>query len=155
MRRRKGRGIKALLNLSIFALGAVVIVFAASGLYKGCASPIDPRRASDASGLIGEYIQVEVLNACGEAGLAQRMTEYLRGRGFDVVNSGNHDSFDIERTHVLNRVTDPRPAREVARALGLAASSIVVQPDPGLYVEASILIGCDYESVAPFSMQPH
>lgn len=153
MKGRENRGRTALLNLSILALGAVVVVFVASGLYKGCAAPVDPRRASDSSGLIGEYIQVEVLNGCGESGLASDMTDYLRDRGFDVVNSGNYSSFDVERTHVLNRINDPRAASQVARALGLAASSIIVQPDPGLFVEASVVIGCDFESVAPFSLQ--
>lgn len=153
MKGRETRGKTALLNLSILILGAIVVVFVASGLYKGCTEPINPRRASDTSGLIGEYIQVEVLNGCGESGLAADMTDYLRGRGFDVVNSGNYASFDVPETHVLNRVNDPRPAGQVARALGLSASSIIVEPDPGLFVEASVVIGCDFESVAPFSLR--
>ncbi len=154
MKRREGRSKAALLNVGIFVLGAIVVLFVASGLYKGCASPVDPRRASTSSDLIGEYIQVEVLNGCGQSGLASEMTDYLRGRGFDVVKNGNHSSFDVEKTHIVNRVNDPRPAHEIARALGLAESAIIVQPDPGLFVEASVLIGCDFESVAPFSLNP-
>jgi len=81
------------------------------------------------------------------------MTDYLRTRRFDVVKNGNHSTFDVAQTQVVNRVKNPRAAHEVARALGLAESSIIEQLDPGLYVEASVVIGCDYESVAPFSLQ--
>jgi hypothetical protein len=155
MKGSEKRGRTALLNLSILILGTVVVVFVASGLFKGCAAPIDPRRAADSSGLIGDYIQVEVLNGCGESGLAAEMTDYLRDRGFDVVSSGNYTSFDVAQTHVLNRINDHRAADQVARALGLAASSIIVEQDPGLFVEASVVIGCDFKSIAPFSLQPN
>lgn len=154
-RESRGRGKAALLNISILILGALVAVFVASGLYKGCAAPVDPKRAADSAELIGDYIQVEVLNGCGESGLASKMTDYLRERGFDVVKNGNYDTFDVERTHVLNRIDDPRAARQIARALGLAENAVVPQPDPGLFVEASVVIGCDYESVAPFSLESH
>ncbi len=153
MKGRESRGKGALLNLSILILGAVVLVFVASGLYKGCAPPIDPRRAADSAELIGDYIQVEVLNGCGKPGLASEMTDYLRKRGFDVVKDGNYQSFDVSRTQVLNRVDDRTAALQVARALGLAESSVVAKPDAGLFVEASVVIGCDFESVAPFSLQ--
>lgn len=155
MKGRQSRGKTALLNFSILVLGTIVIVFVASGVYKGCAAPIDPRRASDSAELIGDYIQVEVLNGCGEEGLASTMTSYLRTRGFDVVKNGNFEHFGVERTQVLNRVEDPHAAIQIARALGLAESSVIAKPDPGLFVEASILIGCDFESIAPFSLQSH
>jgi LytR cell envelope-related transcriptional attenuator len=155
MKRRESRKRSALLNLSILLLGVVVLAFVASGLNKGCSTPVDPRRASDSGELIGDYIQVEVLNGCGKAGLAGTMTDYLRERGFDVVKNGNYSSFDVAHTQVLNRVDDPHAAEQVARALGLETSSIVARPDPSLFVEASVLIGCDFQSVAPFSLKSH
>jgi hypothetical protein len=150
---RKSRARGVLLNLTSLILGVVILVFVASGLDKGCTDPVDPMRGSSPSDLIGDYIQVEVLNGCGESGLASTMTDYLRARRFDVVKNGNHTTFDVPETRVLNRVKNPRAAHEVARALGLAETSIIEQLDSGLYVEASVLIGCDYESVAPFSLQ--
>lgn len=153
MRGSESRSGALLLNLSILALGTLVVIFVVSGLYKGCGSPVDPRRAVDTTGLIGEYIQVEVLNGCGMSGLASEMTDYLRMRGFDVVFTGNNEIFGVEKTHVLNRINDPRAAQQVALAIGLSSSSVVVQPDPGLYVEASVVIGCDYRVIAPFSLK--
>ncbi|HEY4611751.1 MAG TPA: LytR C-terminal domain-containing protein, partial [Bacteroidota bacterium] len=43
-------------------------------------------------------IQLDVLNGSGEAKLAQRMTDFLRARGFDVVEMGNYPSSDVEAT---------------------------------------------------------
>jgi len=43
-------------------------------------------------------IKVEVLNASGQRGLARRVTQYLRDRGFDVVSVGNApEEYDSSR----------------------------------------------------------
>ena len=144
----------AFLNLSILVLGTLVATLVASGIYKGCAEPVDPKRAATTTDLIGEYIQVEVLNGCGESGLASGMTDYLRSRGFDVVKSGNYDGFGVESSIVISRIDDIGPAKQVVRAIGLSESAIASDPDPGLFLEASVLIGCDFETIAPFSLDP-
>lgn len=90
-------------------------------------------------------IRVEVRNGSGVAGAAGRTTEFLRDRGFDVVDFGNADRFDHERTVVLDRVGDPHKAREVATALrGVPIRS---DPDSSLFLDVTVMIGEDFESV--------
>ena len=69
----------------------------------------------------------------------------LRRRGFDVVDFGNADRFDHERTVVLDRIGRPEYAREVAATFqGLPIESA---PDSGLYLDVTVRIGRDLEEV--------
>jgi anionic cell wall polymer biosynthesis LytR-Cps2A-Psr (LCP) family protein len=57
---------------------------------------------------------VEVLNATTVAGLAGRTAELLRGFGYDVINVGNADRNDYERTEIVARFGTPEEARALA-----------------------------------------
>lgn len=46
---------------------------------------------------------VEVLNGTASTGLASRTADLLRGFGYDVINIGNADSFDYEKTEIIDR----------------------------------------------------
>jgi len=153
MSKKASRSRNAAINLAILLLGVVAVGLLASGLLKGCSSPVNPERVADTSGLVGDVIQLEVLNGCGQDGLASGMQEYLRTRGFDVVASGNYESFGVSETQIFDRIGDGSAAMEVAKALGLDRNSIKSEPDPGLYVDASVVVGCDYASIPPFSMR--
>ena len=90
-------------------------------------------------------IRVEVLNGAGLPGAAERVTELLRRRGFDVVDFGNAERFDHPRTRVLDRVGNPEHAREVAAALqGVPIESV---PDSSLYLDVTVIIGRDLEDL--------
>lgn len=90
-------------------------------------------------------IRVEVRNGSGIAGAAGRTTEFLRDAGFDVVDFGNADRFDHERTVVVDRVGHPRRAREVAAAL--RGVPIRTDPDSSLFLDVTVVIGEDLEEV--------
>lgn len=86
-------------------------------------------------------IRVEVRNGSGIPGAAADVTAYLRGAGFDVVDFGNAEEFDVTRTTVIDRVGVPERAREVAAALrGVPIRS---GPDSTLYLDVTVLVGRD------------
>lgn len=89
--------------------------------------------------------RVEVLNGMGESGAAEAAASRLRGMGFDVVYFGNASSFDHERTEVLARTRKTGPARRVADSLGV--DSLIVRPDTTLYLDATVVLGKDWERV--------
>ena len=152
MTKKASRSRNAAINLSILILCIIAVGLLASGILKGCSSPVNPERIVDSAGLVGEVIQLQVLNGCGEDGLASDMQDYLRARGFDVVATGNHVTFDVEQTKILDRIGSDHAALEVAKALGLGSDVVSSEPDPGLYVDASVIVGCDYQSIPPFSI---
>ena len=89
----------------------------------------------------GVRVRVQVLNATGTRGLAQRATDHLRDKGFDVVEIGNSRD-RADSTVVLDRTTHPDWARRVAAAMGVA--KIVASPDTSRYVDITVLIGPDW-----------
>lgn len=94
-------------------------------------------------------IQLDVLNGVGEAKLAQRLTDFLRGRGFDVVEIGNYAG-DLERTLVIDRTGNRDAAVRVAQSLGLPEERVVQKIDRTLYLDVSVYIGKDYQTLRPF-----
>ncbi|ARA94596.1 MAG: LytR family transcriptional regulator [Bacteroidetes bacterium] len=140
-----------LLNVALVLLGLLTLVLLYALVTRAFTPRVDPGREDNPAHLVGEIIQVEVRNACGIDGLAAETTRYLRRRGFDVVEVGDHTSFDLEHSLVVDRVGDPAAAQKVANALGISADYIVQDINLDYYLDASVLIGKDYASLTPFS----
>lgn len=138
-------------SVVIVVLGLVVAVLAYSLVTRVLAPRVDPVRESEAGQLVGEIIQVEVRNGCGISGLAGRTTRFLRDNGFDVVEVGDYESFDVDRSMVIDRVGDPASARKVAAVLGIPEDRVEQDIRPDYYLDASVVIGRDYETLRPFS----
>jgi hypothetical protein len=92
-------------------------------------------------------IKIEILNGCGVQDLARVTTDYLRGKGFDVINYGNAAE-EQQRTVVIDRLSpEKRWAKIVAKALDVKLTSVVV--DSSLCVHVLVLLGKDYDEVMP------
>jgi len=81
------------------------------------------------------------------AGLADTFTSTLRKNGFDVVQSGNFDNFDMQQTTIISRTTNKDNARRVAQALGIDQSQILTEASDDFYLDATVVIGSDYRSL--------
>ena len=106
----------------------------------------DAQRGGDRLDQLGPRVRVEVLNASGVSGLARRATEHLRDRGFDVVYLGNAGATDQQTTVVIARTASIDAAQRVAAALG--TDSVALEPDPQLYLDATVRLGKDWPPVA-------
>ncbi|GAB5518957.1 MAG: hypothetical protein RhofKO_12080 [Rhodothermales bacterium] len=112
--------------------------------------PADPYREDNPAGLVGDIIQVEVRNGCGISGIADITRGFLRDGGFDVVEVGNHDRFDVSTSYVVDRVGDLEAARKVANALGISETQVRQEIRTDYFLDASIILGADYETLLPF-----
>ncbi len=139
--------------LAIGGLSVLVLLYALATrtLFTG---PSPERPASDSSELVGSIIQVEVRNGAGVDHLAERTTQYLRDRGFDVVEVGNHSSFDQKRSVVIDRIGNREAARTVAEALGIPPKRVRQEIRRQYYLDASVILGHDYEHLRPFQEAP-
>lgn len=99
------------------------------------------------SHLLSDIIQVEVLNGCGVQGVAANFTNQLRAMGFDVVQSGNFETFDLQKSFVIDRIGNLKNARRVALALGINPRNILIEVSPYYYLDATVVIGADYEQL--------
>ncbi|MDP9280085.1 MAG: LytR C-terminal domain-containing protein [Gemmatimonadota bacterium] len=116
-------------------------------LLRGSTSDIDRYAPADARAPEGTRIKVEVLNGTRTKGLARRATQYLRGRGFDVVGAGTETEARAT-TVVYDRSSHPEWARLVARAIN---APVVNKPDSSRYLDVTVILGADWRPpVLPF-----
>ena len=100
-------------------------------------------------------IQVEVLNGCGISGTADKITDFLRTKGFDVVNLGNYRSFEIEKSIVISRNGKKKNAEMFASAIGLVNMSIIYQTNPDYLLDVTFVLGKDYNELIPLNKRLH
>lgn len=138
------------LNIIIAVLVIVVIFLAWSFISTSVVNtPVEWTTRQGGRTTAGEIIQLDVLNGCGASGVAQKFTDFLRKRNFDVVQSGNYQTFDVEHSLVIDRTGDMESARKVAHALGIDEKNIVQQINPDYYLHVSVVIGRDYQDLKP------
>lgn len=104
-------------------------------------------RAVQDQALISNVIQMEVLNGAGVTGLANQFTHTLRRFGFDVVETGNFDHFDVPNTLIISRNGQMENARRVARAIGVEDQFIMREESPEFYLDVTLIIGSDFENL--------
>jgi len=116
-----------------------VLMFFAVAISSACGreeqpSPRPPRR-----------IRVEVLNGCGEPGLAKEVARFLREHGFDVVNGegSNASYFNFLESIVVDRCGDLEKARYVAKVLGIRNCIQQVYEEGYHIEEVTVVLGKD------------
>lgn len=128
--------LSVLLLLLLFALGTRL-------LYPRIVN----ERVVEDPALISNVIQMEVLNGVGVSGLANQFTGTLRQFGFDVVETGNFDHFDVPNTLVISRNGQVENAKRVARAIGIDERFILREESPEFYLDVTLIIGNDFENL--------
>jgi len=98
----------------------------------------------------GTTLQIDVQNGCGVPGIADKFTEYLHSKGFDVVEKGNFSSSDIKTTMIIDRAGNMKNAKRVAEALGVSDKYVIQQMNNNYFLDATVVIGKDYEELLPY-----
>lgn len=135
------------LNSAIGFLGVlfIILIFALGSrmLYPR----IVTERVSVDPALVSSVIQLEVLNGCGIPGIATRFTDSLREYGFDVVETGNFDHFNVEKSFVISRSGQMENALRVAKAIGIPEQNVIREASPDFFLDVTLIIGSDFESL--------
>lgn len=136
-----------LLNSAIGFLGVLLLILVFSLATRILYPRIVSDRAVQDPALVSNVIQIEVLNGCGVPGLATAYTGTLRGYGFDVVETGNFDHFNIDKTIVIARTSQIENAKRVAGALGIDEKQILREVSGEFYLDVTLVLGSDYETL--------
>ncbi|MEO1022841.1 MAG: LytR C-terminal domain-containing protein [Bacteroidota bacterium] len=136
-----------ILNAVIAFLSLLLLVLLGALVTRVIYPRIENTRAEQQSLLIGDIIQLEVLNGCGIDGIATTFTDVLRSRGFDVVETGNFEHFELQRSIVISRTGSSKNARKVADALGIDEENVLIERSDDFYLDVTLVIGHDFESL--------
>jgi hypothetical protein len=135
-----------ILNLFIVFLAGIILFMSYSIYLKLSRTEASPAEEEERA---AEIVQLEVLNGCGTAGIAEKFTDYLRSRNFDVVSRGNYRSFDIDNSFVIDRTGNTANAHKVADILGIDRKNIVQQISSDYFLDVSLVIGRDFNLLKP------
>lgn len=137
--RRLGRVVnRFLIAVTLLLIAAYLIPFS---------SRILDNSEDTAFSATGKRVTVQVLNGCGERGLALDVTRFLRANGCDVVEMGNASHFHHNVTRIIAKNGNIEDARIVRDALGIG--EISSDPDSTLLLDVTVLIGSDYVPFSP------
>lgn len=134
------------LNVSIGFAGILCLILVVS-LFIRIFSPRAESKRTDESFLIQDIIQVEVLNGAGASGIATRFTNILRDSGFDVVETGNFEHFNVEKSYIISRIDNAESARKLAQVLNIDKEQIIVLASNNFFLDATIVIGADWKAL--------
>jgi hypothetical protein len=135
------------LNAAIGFLSVLLILLVAALFTRLIYPRIVNERTELESELISDIIQIEVLNGCGVPGIANAYTGLLRKNGFDVVETGNFETFQLQETVIISRNGVKDNALRVARALGVSEDKVIIESSPDFYLDVSVIIGHDFEKL--------
>jgi hypothetical protein len=102
-----------------------------------------------------EKIQVEILNGCGETGVAKIFEALLRKEGFDVVNTDNYVEngkirWDVPASRVVDLTGSTQQAITIAKVLGISETHVISQNDPKEIYDVRIIIGKDFKNLESY-----
>jgi hypothetical protein len=140
-----------LANFGLICFGVVVAGLLMSFMFRMVISPpVDASLSEEQQVGFEKVIQVSVLNACGEKGIASKTRDYLRKRGFDVVEIGNY-SEKLDSSIVFDRLGDLKSSNKTAYAMGIPSKNIIQEVDSSLFLRCTIVLGSDFKKLDPFN----
>ena len=144
-KRTKHRSTNLFLNISILILSILILFLGYSLLSKlnvfGEISEIDNLVKHK------KNMQIEVLNGCGVDGVADSFTDYLRTKNFDVVNTGNYRSYNIDNSIVIDRTGNIINAEYLAEVIGIDNKQVIQQKNKNYFLDVTLIIGKDYRQL--------
>lgn len=97
-------------------------------------------------------MRVEVLNGCGEGGLAARAAQHLRRLGQDVVEVEDAPHAKFAESVLIDRAGKPQMTRRLAVAVGPMPVLLERLAEPA--ADVTLVLGRDWESLALFAPVP-
>lgn len=103
----------------------------------------DPQLQEQIDANVPSIGRIQVLNGCGVAGAADKMTDFLRIKKFNVANTGNASSWNYPFTLVVSHTKDMTIADQIAAALNTPPVVLMRKEDRAY--DATVIIGPDFE----------
>jgi hypothetical protein len=151
------------LNILIGSLTVIVIALVISLIIRLNSSPADNNKSDvtteiketngssenneEGQPVKSQTVRVEVLNGTEVPRLAAKAADFLRSKGYDVVQTGNAKHTNFRKSVIQDRMGNMQNAMQVANILGVSESNVLQQKNPQLYLDVTVILGQDYKSL--------
>ncbi len=120
--------------------------------------PVPPPLQTEPKETFVKATQVEILNGCGQQGVAKILADKLKKWNYDVVNTGNYLKhgkryFKVKKTKMidqLNTAESRKKCLKLAKAIGLSPKQVQSFSNPNPIADITIIIGLDYQKLPIF-----
>ncbi|NOG44541.1 MAG: LytR C-terminal domain-containing protein [Calditrichaeota bacterium] len=104
---------------------------------------------------IEKKIQLEILNGCGEKGVAKKLADLLKKSKYDIVNSGNYIeqgkiNWQVQETKIIDQINNQENARDLADHMGILYANVEIFDNPSPIADLTVVIGKDYKLLSIF-----
>lgn len=107
---------------------------------------------------IQKKVQLEILNGCGEQGIAKILADRLIAKNYDVVNSGNYIEngktfFGVSETKIIDQLKTTAnlvKAKELADYIGISTKLVDSIENPSPIADITVVIGNDFKTLPVF-----
>ncbi len=89
--------------------------------------------------------EIQVLNACGMAGAADKMRAFLMNNGYDVIETGNAPYWNYKKTIIAIR--NKYWVGKEAIGVVLGTDNVIQMENSAKLVDATVFVGKDFEDL--------
>lgn len=94
-------------------------------------------------------VQIDVLNGCGEKGIARKASDWMKKRGYKVHDATNADRHDYPDSFIQLRKGDYEAAAKLADDIGISRARIFdIRSGKEEKVNLTLVIGLDFGGLA-------
>ena len=137
-------------NIILYLFSIIVVIIAVYSLKNSFKNKADKGDITTELSY-SDYIraEIEVLNGCGETGVANLFTKFLRSEGYDVIEIKNADNFKYKETIILfhNKEIQEK-AKVLSEILDINQDNIKFNKNS--VWDLSLIIGSDYNNLTSF-----
>ncbi len=100
-----------------------------------------------------EKLSVEILNGCGETGVAAKLAERLTG--YHIIGVENAEAFNFEKTVLYTKCKKTnKDLKKLCAVIGISQNRIIYEVNEQKLANVSIIVGKDYSSLHIFKTVP-
>ena len=89
--------------------------------------------------------EIQILNGCGIPKASEKIRNLLMEKGFDVIETGNADSWKYDKTLIVLRKPEWEGTKALQKVLG--SDRVLLLRNPKALVDVSIYLGKDIEEI--------
>jgi hypothetical protein len=134
-------------EITLMLIFTVIIITAVIlGKSSDIYNPLHSVKETVAAVVIPEKSIVWVYNGCRRSGLAEKVTNILRSKGYDSYNKGNMSAQTYTKTLVISRNGNMKVAKAVADELGVE-NSFFLFSDIETTNEITVIVGDSFKEL--------
>ena len=96
-----------------------------------------------------QNIKIEVLNGCGDKGVADLYANYLRGNNYDVIDYKNADNFNYNASKIIVH-NNNLAVENVAELFDINSKNVDYLFNENIFYDMTLIIGRDYKQLESF-----